>query len=148
MAHRRALPGTVVPWSPDFPRPANGFPSKYYFDEALASRGRPALWRDGYRRKLRPFGVRLEMPAFGGKRTLRVESRLKSNVCNGWKADISKATNRSSRQLFGGYLNPEPFLRRGQHCGEPRILPYRIEIGIGFEMAKLGRAARTFKIGL
>ena len=30
---RRALPGTVVPWSPDFPRPA------------YASRGRPALWR-------------------------------------------------------------------------------------------------------
>jgi hypothetical protein len=30
---RRALPGTVVPWSPDFPRPA------------CAGRGRPALWR-------------------------------------------------------------------------------------------------------
>src|SRR3546814_18260220 len=29
---RRALPGTVVPWSPDFPRPA------------CASRGRPTLW--------------------------------------------------------------------------------------------------------
>jgi len=31
-ASRRALPGTVVPWSPDFPRPA------------CAGRGRPTLW--------------------------------------------------------------------------------------------------------
>jgi len=33
MAHRRALPGTVVPWSPDFPR------------RSTLRRGRPALWR-------------------------------------------------------------------------------------------------------
>src|SRR4249919_4168414 len=32
MAHRRALPGTVVPWSPDFPRASCEAP------------GRPALW--------------------------------------------------------------------------------------------------------
>src|SRR5215217_5910151 len=36
MALRRALPGTAVPWSPDFPRPA------------CASRGRPALWPSKY----------------------------------------------------------------------------------------------------
>ena len=34
---RRALPGTVVPWSPDFPR------------ESELSRGRPALWHARYR---------------------------------------------------------------------------------------------------
>jgi len=31
--NRRALPGTAIPWSPDFPR------------LACASRGRPTLWR-------------------------------------------------------------------------------------------------------
>src|SRR5690349_23762631 len=36
MAHRRALPGTVVPWSPDFPR------------ASCETRGRPALWRRQY----------------------------------------------------------------------------------------------------
>jgi len=37
MAHRRALPGTAVPWSPDFPR------------WSKLHRGRPALWRGRYR---------------------------------------------------------------------------------------------------
>src|SRR5690242_3591518 len=36
MAHRRALPGTVIPWSPDFPRASR------------ETRGRPALWRGQY----------------------------------------------------------------------------------------------------
>jgi len=35
MAARRALPGTVVPWSPDFPR------------ASCETRGRPALWHRG-----------------------------------------------------------------------------------------------------
>ncbi len=56
--NRRALPGTVVPWSPDFPR------------RSKLRRGRPALWREGYRAK-----------------GLRVRVWLR-NVCSGWKADI------------------------------------------------------------
>jgi hypothetical protein len=36
LALRRALPGTVVPWSPDFPRGSK------------LPRGRPALWLDPY----------------------------------------------------------------------------------------------------
>src|SRR4051812_18872646 len=36
MAARRALPGTVVPWSPDFPRGSK------------LPRGRPALWLRQY----------------------------------------------------------------------------------------------------
>src|SRR6476661_1138519 len=36
MALRRALPGTVVPWSPDFPR------------RSKLRRGRPALWHRPY----------------------------------------------------------------------------------------------------
>ena len=40
---RRALPGTVFPWSPDFPPPA-GFPG--------ASGGHPAVWRFLPKRRL------------------------------------------------------------------------------------------------
>jgi len=58
IAGRRALPGTVVPWSPDFPRPA------------CASRGRPALWPARYRRRGVRLRVRTVMAALGGKRTL------------------------------------------------------------------------------
>src|SRR5438309_9584353 len=49
MAHRRALPGTVVPWSPDFPR------------WSKLHRGRPALWLARYREMMAPLRVTLTM---------------------------------------------------------------------------------------
>ena len=50
---RRALPGTVVPWSPDFPR------------VSCETRGRPALWPSQYG-LLRPWQQQGEQfrPAF------------------------------------------------------------------------------------
>jgi len=43
---RRALPGTVLPWSPDFP-PSSAEASEGKPFVALAKKGgRPALWRD------------------------------------------------------------------------------------------------------
>ena len=44
-ANRRALPGTVVPWSPDFPR------------ESKLPRGRPALWQTAYKGTRLPLRV-------------------------------------------------------------------------------------------
>ena len=55
---RRALPGTVVPWSPDFPR------------RSKLHRGRPALWLARYRGMALRLRVRPLMSALGGKQTL------------------------------------------------------------------------------
>jgi len=55
---RRALPGTVVPWSPDFPRGSR------------LPRGRPALWHSGYRGTAWWLRVSGWMSAVGGKLAL------------------------------------------------------------------------------
>jgi hypothetical protein len=62
---RRALPGTVFPWSPDFPRCTE------------AQRGRPALWRRRDRGKARAvqIGESLSSPARGRWRRRRRRGR-------------------------------------------------------------------------
>lgn len=60
---RRALPGTVVPWSPDFPR------------ASCEARGRPALWPLEYRRTVPLLRVSQPMSAARSSAGLPVSAR-------------------------------------------------------------------------
>src|SRR5436305_4363670 len=96
-ADRRALPGTVVPWSPDFPR------------WSKLHRGRPTLWRARYRGMIAALPVRLLTSAWveSGRTVPRVTPNYEPN------ADLIQ------RRMFFGRCSTRAaaLVKRRRACG-------------------------------